>query len=119
MSCDRFIHFKNKAPSKEEIEKVLEDYLGAFLVNNEWDGNRWNVTLVGNNSWPFRRMAIPGAATAGAEENAKYVRWMEVYIGDDNIDVITRQGDWATNCLADGFAKLVAQFWKGELELEG
>jgi hypothetical protein len=41
---------------------------------------------------------------------------MEVYIDSDNIDVITRQGDEATNALALGFAKLLARYWDGELE---
>ena len=119
MAADRFVYF-DKVPSKEDVKVVLEDYLGAFMVKNEWSGGRWNVTLVGNNSWPFRRLLVMAnsASAAAFEEEAKRVRWMEVYFGDDYINVMTRHGDWASGTLAAGFAKLIAQFWKGRLEAD-
>lgn len=122
MACDRFVWFeRGQVPPKEDVGRVLEDYLGDFLVKNEWGGGRWNVQLVGSTSWPFRRLAeVEGTAQATFwnSPEAKRDRWFEVYIGDDNIDVITRQSDEVTNNIADGFAKLLARFWQGRLDDE-
>jgi hypothetical protein len=117
MACDRFVYFKKgRVPSKKNVKLALEDYLGAFLTNITWGGGRWNLTLSGSNSFPFRRIEPDSPVSKIAEEDAKRNRWMEVYIDSDNIDVITRQGDEATNALALGFAKLLARYWDGELE---
>lgn len=124
MACDRFIRFdKGKVPSKEDVGKALEDYLGAFLVQNEWGGGRWTAEIVGNNSWPLRRVVDTSKGffqrmSGKYEEEATRKRWVEVFIDIDNIDVMTRSHDEATNALADGFAKLVARFWQGQLEME-
>jgi hypothetical protein len=61
MACDRFVYFVyfdkgSKRPSREEVGHALEDFLGAFMVENEWGGGRWTAKLVGNNSWPLRRV---------------------------------------------------------------
>ena len=117
MSCDRFVHIaKDKMPSQEEVGKILEDYLGAFMVENKWGGGRWTALLVGNKSWPFKRIITEGNLAAAREEEAKEERWIEVFIAKDNIDVITRRQDEATMCLADGFAKLAVRYWSGRLE---
>lgn len=120
MACDRFVWFEQgRVPSKEDVGRVLEDYLGDLLVEIEWGGGRWNVQLVGSTSWPFRRLAEMEGTTMAAFWNspeAKRDRGFEVYIGDDNIDVITRQTDEVTGNIADGFAKLLARFWKGRLD---
>lgn len=36
----------------------------------------------------------------------------------NNIDVITRRQDEVTMRIADGFAKLVARYWQGQLEMD-
>jgi hypothetical protein len=43
-------------------------------------------------------------------------RWFEVWVGQDCIDVITRMMDEVTNNIAQGFAKLCARWWEGEIE---
>lgn len=117
MSCDRFIYFKKgEVPPRADVGKVLEDYLGALLTNNKWSRGRWLAQLVGSGSWPFRRIE-PDAPNPLGFYSAS--RWIEVYIDTDNIDVITRQQDELVNNVAAGFAKLVARYWKGRLEMEG
>ncbi len=120
MACDRFINFdKGKVPSKEDVGKALEDYLGALMVSNEWGGNRWTATLIGTKSWPFRRLEPEEVICAKvAAKEADEERWIEVYIAKDNIDVITRRQDEVTMRIADGFAKLVARYWQGRLETD-
>ena len=123
MAYDRFVHFKKgQVPSKQVVQYLLEDYLGDFLIKNEWGGGRWTATLVGHTSWPFRRIAeFQGTARSAhwtSEESKQEERWLEVFIAKDNIDVITRQTDEVTNIIADGFARLLARAWNGRLEEE-
>jgi len=132
MASDRFIYFaEGKVPSHQDVGMMLEDYLGAVMAGIEWGGSSWTALLVGNKSWPFRRVyergpafnkpLYPGLQAILDEERdgrAHEERRVEVYIGDDNIDVITRRQDELTNRIADGFARLVARFWQGSLEME-
>lgn len=127
MACDRFVYWNECRPTKQEIQFVLEDFFGAAgVVTWGWttpgcpvDGtgapscsDRFFVTLVGNKSESFRR--IPEAA-AFVDPDIRE-RWIEVYIGKDNIDVITRLQDEYTSTLASGVAKLFARCWEGRLE---
>jgi hypothetical protein len=122
MSLDRFVWFENeKVPSKTNIGKVLEDYFGAIAQNIYWRDDRWTVLLVGYKSWPFRRVVDVEDPTmrliAGTfEKESVEDRWIEVIMSEQCIDVLTRHQDEATNRLADGFAKLIARFWKGTQE---
>ena len=119
MACDRFIRFgKGKVPSKEDVGKALEDYLGATMTNIKWVNGSWCAQLVGSKSWPFRRLETSRIAER-YEHEAKESRGIEVFIAKDNIDVITRQQDELTMNIADGFAKLVARYWHGgKLEMD-
>lgn len=115
MAADWFVDFpKGKVPSKEDVGKALEDYLGAYAEGIHWDGNRWFAKLVGTKSWPFKRLEADSRFAARYEEEAKEPRWIEVFIDTNNIDVITRRSDEATNNLAEGFAKLLARYWQGK-----
>lgn len=117
MACDRFVYFAT-VPSREDIGKISEDFLGAFLVSSEWASSRWTFLLVGHKSFPFRRIdGISPALQRAHEEEAQEERWIEVFIGDDNIDVITRRQDPAVNALAEGLAKCIARRWDGRLEM--
>lgn len=122
MACDRFVRFpKGKRPSKEDVGKALEDFLGAFMVSNKWGGGRWTATLVGTKSWPLRRIYDQSCETlrvmaAAHEEETSESRWIEVFLHRNTIDVITRRQDEATMRLADGFAQLAARYWRGQLE---
>ncbi|MHC4899983.1 MAG: hypothetical protein ACYTGW_23065 [Planctomycetota bacterium] len=119
MSCDRFIRFKKgKAPSHEDVGKALEDYLGAFMTSNKWDQNRWLAQLDGGKSWPFKRLEADSRRAWHHEEEARECRYIEVWFSKNSIDVLTRRADEATMNLADGFAKLIARYWGGKLEME-
>lgn len=111
MAADIFVQFKNKnVPPKDDIQKVLEDFLGE-AGKVEWDKDRFYATLQGKPSWAFKRVFKRVSACRDDE------RWFEVWIGDDCLDIITRQQDHYTNALADGFAKLAANFWDGKVEI--
>jgi hypothetical protein len=122
MAADWFVWFDKKGdkpPSREDLGKALEDYLGAFAERVWWDKDRWFAKLIGTKVWPFRRIESsdnPLFEAHRAEESEE--RWIEVWRSKTCVDVMTRHGDWATNTLAGGFAKLVAQYWRGRLEDE-
>jgi hypothetical protein len=50
---------------------------------------------------------------------ARPERFIEVYVADDNVDVMTRQADEFTNALAEGLASLIARKFKGKREFNG
>lgn len=116
VALDRIIHFEEEGrtpPSKEDIRKALEDYLGGYLKEPlKWSEDRWMATLQGNGSFPFRRLV--GATRDVSQMMASRPRWIEVVVDPKYIDVLTREMDEATDNLAEGFANLVARFWQGE-----
>ncbi len=93
----------------EDVDKVLNDYLGEGAVRVESDENHFIATLHGPGSNPFKHLV-----DRSFPEEAH--RWFEVHLGSDNIDVITRRQDEFTNAVAHGFAALVARFWSGTYE---
>lgn len=104
MALDRFIHFPSAAhvPTPEEVGDELKSYLqGVGRVEWGHAGARWFATMPG-----------PPEHTLDNE------RWFEVYIGSDNLDVITRQSDNFTNAVAAGFAERCARVFGGRLEME-
>lgn len=117
MSCDRFVYFDaGNVPSREDVGTLIDDYLGGVMRSKEWGGGRWTVSLVGICSFPLRRLEpewTPSKAWAAEQPRP---RWLEVYIGGDNIDVITRGQDDLVTLIADGLAMLIARYWKGRLE---
>lgn len=119
MACDTFVVWeqREKQPKKEVIRKVLEDYV-AGLAEVEWIDDRWIVTLPGQPSWPFQRVG-PASQSQRASWRELHVstpgRWFEVYVGEHNIDVITRTADEVTNNVAQGFAALMARGFDGKL----
>lgn len=127
MSQDRFVWMEHP-PNAGELELLLEDFLGGFLERGEfceqdrpslvWKDGRWFATLVGWDSHALRRAPFITDAMRAyyAQVHGVRQRFIEVYIGDDYVDVITRQADDATNALADRLAELIARCWKGRLE---
>lgn len=114
MALDRFVKFTDKRPTREEVELVLCNFLGG-VGSVEWaEGQRrFYVTLPGKNSFPFNGIA---SALAQLGQYHPDGRWIEVYIDDEQFDVITRQQDEFTNVLAKGISKMFARFWQGETE---
>lgn len=108
MALDRFVYWQNKKPSDDELKWALEDYLSSVGEIDYKKPDWWIITLPGVSCSPFRRIA----------EISFYEseRWFEIFIQDDNIDVLTRQADEFTNNVAQGFAELCARYWEGRLE---
>ena len=114
MPLDRFVYWKKEIPTKGQIQFALEDYVRDLAIEVKWDRDRFFVTLPGTCTHPLARLSDWSGVRAMAEE--KRERWFEVYVAEDNIDVMTRQMDEVTDNIAEGFAKLCARFWEGKLE---
>lgn len=117
MALDRFVYFRRaKKPTKKELRLVLDDFFGGATTEIKWDRDRFFVTLVGRHTNALRRMEDVPDFVRREPDPGFEGRHLEVWIGSDCIDVMTRQADEFTNALAEGFAKLVARFWHGDLE---
>jgi len=115
MSFDRFISFKDRRPTRQQLQLVLEDYLsGAGTAT--WKEDRFMVDLVGTTSHPLKRIPEAHPFSNRPVEPGFEGRWFEVVMGSKDIDVLTRQQDELTMAIADGFARLCARFWHGALE---
>ncbi len=118
MACDRFIYWRNGVPpSRDHVQLVLEDYVRDLATEVKWDGDRFFVLLPGMGSHPATRLPAPPEYAAIYRSDRENERWFEVYLGTDNIDVITRRSDRITSAIATEFARICAQFWQGELEM--
>jgi len=104
MARDCFVYWDatESVPKKEDLHLALSEYTNGLAENIVWieGSGRFIVSLPGF----FERHDV-------AER-----RWFEVHIGDNNIDVITREMDAVTNAIAFGFAQQVSYKWKGRLE---
>lgn len=113
MSLDRYVHWNEKKPTREEVQHVLEDYLGGpetADVRQEQE-TWWTCGLPGKPTHPFAR--TPNAPQVTPEHQE---RWFEVTYDDDRLTITTRAADEFTNVVAEGFAKLCARFWQGRFE---
>ena len=112
MSCDRVINWKDRRPTREEAQTVIEDFFGD-CCHVSWDKDRWFVIVPGKPSAPLAR--IPGGRS-GPEMPG--TRWIEVWPAKDDkcLFVMTRTQDHFTNALADSLAKVCASWWRGKLE---
>jgi hypothetical protein len=118
MAFDRFVYWRRgQRPTLEQVQFALEDYVRDLATEVRWDQDRFLVTLPGMGSHPAARIADSETLRLAATEDRKNERWFEVCIGADNLDVITRRGDWITNAIATEFARICAQFWQGDLEM--
>lgn len=109
VSRDRFIKYKpRQAPSREDIETVLLNFLGG-VGSVEFQDGRFFVSLPGTPTPPYE--GIEGAPKRYAHQKE---RWIEVIPGNP-IDVLTRQQDAFTNALADQIAQLLTRYWNGDM----
>jgi hypothetical protein len=109
MARDVFVYFAPEhKPSVEGVGNELRQYFGnlAKLISLAEDQPRWLVDL------PGRPEGRPGLTAQDLYDS----RWVEVFVGGDYIDVITRDMDEITNAIARGFAERCARKWKGRLE---
>lgn len=112
MACDRFIGWQSdNQPSRDDVESVLRHFFsGAAVIT--WNNDRFFVWLPGHNTNPFQGLQ-PSLADP---DNEPRTRWIEVWLGDDSLDVLTREHDEYTNSLAEGLAAAFARYWNGERE---
>ena len=116
MAFDRFVNWGSERPSREDVGQVCEDFVKG-LGSVEWNGpqSRYYIHLAGTYSSPQTR--AKGGLYAKPLPEAGFVdRYIEVWIGEDCIDIMTRHQDDVTNTIAEGLAKVFARFWKGSLD---
>lgn len=116
MACDRFVYWKKeRRPKREELRLMLEDFFAGLTTSIVWEKDRFFINILGAPSSPFKRFpGVPEHVAKGDPDITE--RWIEVWPSNDCLDVMTRQMDEVTNVLAEGFAKLAARYWDGELE---
>jgi hypothetical protein len=115
MSLDRFIHFNEKQPTQEEVKILIRSFLGEWPSEIEWATSRFFITVPGKPG----TISVPGELDA--RDNSKHSfyreeRWIEVWIGEKNIDVLTREQDPLVCAIATGLAKFLAHRLRGQLE---
>jgi len=121
MASDVFVRWKTtKRPTRDEAEKVIQDFLGEVATEIEWKIDRFFVTLVGKWSHPLVRVVQPAMQDVlknmYPKEDGWEGRYLEVWLGDDSLDVLTRRQDEFTHACQDGLAAVFARFWEGEVE---
>lgn len=102
-------------PPKQQLQLALEDYVRDIATAVKWDRDRFFVLLPGKCCLPITRL-LPESSPVKAQRGDPVERWFEVYLGPDNIDIITRFQDEVTSNIAMGFAQFAARFWEGELD---
>lgn len=111
MARDRFIHFE--AADSHRVARGLVDicgqyaceYFSTLATDIKWVDDRYIVTLPGICKFLGKRPT-----------DYRRERWIEIWVGDYVIDVMTRTQDDITNDIADGFARRVARKFKGRLD---
>ena len=99
MALDRIINF-DRRPSPKIVEQVVTSFFGEWPGVIKLDRTSLFVDIPGKPSNPVYR-----------EE-----RFIEIYLGVDAINVMTRQADNLVNSIADGLAKYLANVMDGRLE---
>jgi len=118
VASDRFVNWTTRKPTREEVQLVIEDYLGEMASEIRWERDRFFVTLVGKHSHPLRRIEGASPILTREPDPGWEGRYMEIWPDPDGncLDVMTRQQDELTNRIADGLAQLFARFWEGKLD---
>lgn len=106
MARDRIATF-TKAPSKADLQTLLEDYLRNLGATIRWDRDRFFCTLPGKPCDGLARLSSLGSRPGLPEE-----RWIEVWKDHTSVDVMTRCADDITNAIADGLFEIIARFWR-------
>jgi hypothetical protein len=135
MALDRFVYWQTERPTREQLELVLEDFIGG-AGSVKWDTDRFFVMLKGKQSEAFRRCERASETQrlyAQEVYNEMRERWIEVWMRDEPmeleakdgdpahsdhgcVDVMTRSADDFTNGVAARLAEVLARFWDGKVE---
>lgn len=108
MACDRFVNWREEAPTKEQLHDFIEGFFGS-IVSFKYEQDRLFVSLPGKPIMPSCYGLDP--------ESLPEERWIEIWTSpkDGTLDVITRQADHFTNILADGLTDRLAAWFHGDL----
>lgn len=127
MSRDVVIDWSTTKPTRDEIETLLRDYMGA-LGKVEWHepGQRFLVTIPGTPSYArvhvglatdWQRAAWKGKMEEPSPKRwSPETRWFEVWSDEDVTYVMTRDADELTNGIADTFAEVLRIAWQGKIQ---
>lgn len=117
MACDRFVHFKKRAPSRADVQKIIENYFGGCGVVSEGQPNWWIIKLPGKPSSPFE--GVDGGRPFPSLGHDTPERWIEVVYSNtgDHIDVLTRVQDEFTNGIADQLARAFSRYYQAKLDM--
>jgi len=122
MATDRFVHFTNTKPTKDNVQHMLEDFVSdAGTVRWDESQGRFYVDLPGKHRWALARL-FPCSVRARAEEEKKNdSRQFEVFLHTDymrttigSIDVMTRSQDQFVNAIAQGVVLMFTQAFDGK-----
>ncbi len=115
MACDRFVRFKTRRPTRDDVRLILSNYFGGCGTITEDKPGWWMIVVPGTATSPFDgvkdglRLAVPGG-------NLK--RWIEVVYEGRDLDVLTRVQDEFTNGIADQLARAFARFYGAKLDMD-
>ena len=117
MALDRFVYWDEEKPSITEVVETIRCYLGGVgsidEITQHKDAYEFYISLPGKGTHPLEWKRPELAETHRPD------RWIEIYMTDKYIDVITRNHDDFTNKIADGFASSFERFWQGKWERNG
>jgi len=127
MSLDRFVRWEGEGPTREELELVLEDYIGESGVVR-WDERSGRFWISFATHAPGHGLAAHSDAyrraglVTGVVKQAAMLRYhegarsIEVYVDRDHVDVITRMADDFTNGVAARLAEVLGRLFGGRVE---
>lgn len=116
MATDRFILWEKSKPSPMDVANLLSRYFGTVATDYDHkrheseNGYTWTITLRGAGCHPLS-LFNPRLKDVINEE-----RWIEIWLTDDYMDVMTRQQDPLVNAIAEGFAALIAGYYEAKRE---
>jgi hypothetical protein len=121
MASDTFVRWKTKKrPTREEAEHVIRDFFSDVLTECLWEKDRFFLTLVGKWSHPLVHVATPSVQKRLLVQSEQEPGWegrhMEVWLGKESLDVMTRRQDEFTHACQAGLAAVFARYWEGEVE---
>lgn len=114
VTLDRVVRWKEQRPTAEQLQLLLEDFFNG-AAELRWDQDRWFCALPGKPCEPFKRLR-DDVVTRDSQMGMDITRWIEVWLSDESVYVMTRHADRFTNALAEELANLLAWGWKGERE---
>jgi hypothetical protein len=100
MALDRFIYFDEYQPKRRRVEPIVKAFFGEWPGKIEWNSDRFFID-------------IPGTP---ANSMHRQERFIEVWIGEKAIDVMTRQADYLVNSIARGLTCYIAGALGGNVE---